>query len=137
MLDLSKATKLRNVAFRSGQDAEWISKTLRTVQLQNLQHISLELPPRPLFVVEPSIWRAVRPGWLDLDFLLAQLWTSHSLYIEVMHGSGVWSLKDYIHMAGLLPGLTKREIVGQAENSADVEWEWRGVLVSSSRPRYH
>lgn len=44
-LDLSRAARLREVVFRcAGLRAEWITKTLHTVEPQNIQRLSSELP---------------------------------------------------------------------------------------------
>jgi hypothetical protein len=51
---------------------------LRTVDLNNIQQVSLELSYR-------TFSETVHQGWLDLDSLLVQFRTSRSLRLKVMH----------------------------------------------------
>ena len=108
--DLSRAMKLRDVVFRSGEPkVEWITRALCTVESKHLQHMSLELPP--YVPIGDTIWEGVRQEWLDLDYLLVKFWTSHSLRSKVMDRPrrGGKGMKDYV--AGLFPELTKRGIL--------------------------
>jgi len=108
-IDLSQAAKLRDVVFQcGGLRAEWISKTLHTIEPKILRHLSLELP-RPA-VIEDTTWDTVQQEWLDLDSLLVQFWFSHSLRLKVIHmpWKGEKELRDC--MAKFLPELTKRGI---------------------------
>ena len=76
--DLSKATKLKELVFlldKYTPDVRWISTTLRTVKPQNLRQI--EIHSRVPFV--DPIEETVLQRWRDLDRLLVQLWTSHSI----------------------------------------------------------
>jgi hypothetical protein len=112
-LDLSKTTKLRDVVFRCGMaNIEWINKTLQTTEPKNLQHLSLALP-RALDIRD-TVWETVHQEWLDLDCLLVQFWTSHSLRPKVMCEPGKGG-KDYV--ARFLPELTSRGIVDLVECS--------------------
>ena len=87
---------------------------LRTAEPQNLRHVLLELP-RHLGTGD-AIWEPVRREWLELDCLLVQLWTSHSLRSTVMYGPGEGGrdLRDLV--ARLLPELTRGGIFDLVED---------------------
>jgi len=110
--DLSGATKLRDVVFRSTRaNVKWINEALHTIKSGNLQRISLELPRRSHFPIGDVIWEKVHREWADLDHLLVQFWASRSLRPKVMYGlrNQEEELRD--HLAGLLPELTRRGII--------------------------
>jgi len=97
------------VVFRcGGLRAEWISKTLHSVEPNTLQRLSLELPR--CAAIEDTTWETVQQEWLDLDCLLVQFWVSHSLRLQVIHtpGRGEKDLRD--RMAMFLPEMTRRGI---------------------------
>jgi len=74
-LDLSNAAKLKCVKFGwDGTDIRWITATLQTVHPEPLQRITVFLR-NTLF--NPTV-EMVRE-WHELDRLLVQLWTSHSV----------------------------------------------------------
>ena len=80
--DLSKSTKLKELVFllyEYAPDVQWISTTLRTVKPQNLRQIAIN--SRVPFV--DPIEETVLQRWRDLDRLLVQLWTSHSILPSV------------------------------------------------------
>jgi len=111
-LDLSEATKLRDVVFRCARaNVRWISKALHTARSGDLQRISLELPRHRQVAIEHATWETVHQEWADLDHLLVQFWASHSLRPKVMYESGKWGkeMRDYATM--LLPELTRRGII--------------------------
>jgi hypothetical protein len=83
-LDLSKATKLKDVEFVcKGQNAEWVSAALRTAEVENLRSISLVLSRQS--TRRTSVSALFHLGWVALDRLLVQLWTSLSLRTRVMY----------------------------------------------------
>ena len=108
-LDLSKATKLRDVGFRFGTPrVQWISITLQTARLDTLQRIN---------IISGAVFtttRGVDCGWQELDQLLARLWTSHSvipkvayervlggftpnLFPQLANRGAVWATERYQH----------------------------------------
>ena len=109
-LDLSKVKRLQDVVFHCGRpNVKWIGKVLRTAEPRILRHVLLELP-RHLGTGD-AIWEPVRQEWLELDCLLVQFWTSHSLRSTVMYGPGEGGkdLRDLV--ARLLPELTRGGIL--------------------------
>jgi hypothetical protein len=109
-LDLSKATKLRDLALRCGEDltVQWIIKTLRTVESDNLQHITLQLPGG--HVIRKTNWEPVQRKWSDLDCLLVQFAASCSLRLKIMNWSRMEREDMRDHVARLFPELTKRGV---------------------------
>ena len=116
--NLSKATKLRDVVFRSGsQGVEWITIALQTIapQHQDLRTISIHLPSHlAAFDVDSNIKKTlgeVTSGrWSDLDYLLVQFWESRSIRPRVGCLRGRKQNIDYC-IGCLLPEVTKRGIV--------------------------
>jgi hypothetical protein len=107
-LDLSKATKLKELSFRF----EWlglqrITMALQTVQSKYLQQITI--CPRGNFA--NPVEETVCLGWQDLDHLLVRFWTSHSIRPEIIYEAGekhdVWNLLAL----KFLPELTRRGLV--------------------------
>ena len=97
-MDLSKATKLQDVMLVCVSDPGWITSVLRTIprDYRNLQRIAIDASE----VVDEAGLDYVRPGdprgileattcerWLELDRLLAQLWESHPICLEVLYGA--------------------------------------------------
>lgn len=110
-LDLSKATKLQDISFRCRcLNAQWIITALRTIDCENIREISLDLAPDVLR-------RAVHQEWVDLDFLLVQFWTSHSLRLKVMYDSRRGCGNQMECVTRLLPELVRRGIADLVECS--------------------
>ena len=113
-LDLSKATKLRDVEFRCGKpDIRWITMALQTIESRSLQQITIDL-------YTPSvrqIGETVSQEWLDLDRLLVQFSTSHSIRPKITNGKceGGTNLATIVPV--LLPELTRRGVVDVAERT--------------------
>jgi hypothetical protein len=103
-LDLSKATKLKNVGFLwRGQSVKWISRTLQTAKSRKLRQISITINfPLP----DPDYEEGVRPEWQDLDGLLAELWSTRSVrpVFTLKSGTGECAQK-------LLPGLARTGVI--------------------------
>ena len=110
-LDLSKATKLRDVGFRFGTSSvQWISIMLRSARLDTLRRINIVIFPGAFFTATEEVDR----GWQELDQLLVWLWTSHSvipkvtyervpgeftlnLFPELANRGVVWATQRYLH----------------------------------------
>ena len=113
-LDLSKATKLKDVEFRCGKpDVQWITMALRTIESKTLQRITIDL-------YAPSVRQmgeTVCQEWRDLDRLLVQFSTSHSIRPKITNGKweGGVNLGSIVPM--LLPELTRRGMVDVAERT--------------------
>lgn len=110
--NLSTTLKLKRLMF------VWIHQpgvplivdTLQTVESKNLQDIALQ--PAMLYGLEGS----VRQEWQNLDRLLVQFWTSHSIRPKLMYK--VWmgrDVRDYASRA--LPGLARRGLTDLVEFS--------------------
>jgi len=109
--DLSKATKLKHVWFpQTGlwSSVQWITMTLQTVKSKNLRSITIYAD----HFVPVRVWEAARQEWNDLDQLLVQFWSTHSIRPRVMHPAGR-DLRDRVR--SLLPELTRRELVDLVE----------------------
>jgi hypothetical protein len=112
-LDLSRATKLKELSFRfEGLDVQRITMALQTVQSEHLQQITIRLCGDPVNPFEET----VRLGWQDLDRLLVQFWTSHSIRPKITYdtreGHDDWG----VSASRLLPELTKRGLVDLVVN---------------------
>ena len=99
-LDLSMALKLKDVEFWSDiQDVQWITKSLRSIQFRNLRQvkIAINLPARLL----NPVGKLLHHKLMELDRLLVNLWTSHSvdLWVECRAANG----------RSLLPEITSKE----------------------------
>ena len=109
VLDLSQATKLKELEFAwTTQNAQWIATILQTITSRNLRYITLHSCSQDPFDID-RMDQTVRQGWQNLDFLLAQMWTSRSIYPRVTYlefDGGLGSVA-----AILLPQLTGRGLV--------------------------
>jgi hypothetical protein len=105
-LDLSKATKLKSLSFQCGAGTvRWITAALKTVRSKHLQQIVIH-PYGTL--VDPVEERILRE-WQDLDRLLAQFWTTHSIRLEI-----VYEVRDGRR---LLPELARRGLFDSVANT--------------------
>ena len=79
-LDLSKATKLRDLMFRcSIPNIRWITATLETLEFKNLQQITIRLYPTTLVeLTEGANHRDLQ----DLDRMLVQLTGGNELFFH-------------------------------------------------------
>ena len=107
-LDLSTATKLKDVVFSSEGSLRWISTGIETIELKELQQVTVR--SWHIFVDYQE--------WEDFDRLLAQLWTSRSIRPAIF-----FSREG--EMMGLLPELlpesTRKGAVDVFEDGED----WR------------
>ena len=102
-LDLSKATKLKDLTFRTRRSTiKSITMTLQTIGSKNLQQIT----------IHPCVIGAkLCQGWRDLDIMLVQLWTLHSIRPRLMYGPDGTGKDARDCASSLLPELTRREIL--------------------------
>ena len=105
LVDLSKLTKLKNVAF-GYLDIQWITMTLRTAESINLQQISIYSPANFGMPMAESAYRE----WHNLDHLLLQFWTSRSIRLKIRYKQrNGGNLRDCIPR--FLPELTSKGVV--------------------------
>jgi len=125
-IDLSKATKLKDVVFNCRSlSSEWAAEALETItsRHRDLQRISIHIPD--LFsqtfdedgvTIEWGIGPDPGMQWLDLDRALARFWDSHSIRPTVVHP---WTKNQKEEMrnwvGGLLPEVMKRGIIDLVE----------------------
>ncbi|KAF9780909.1 hypothetical protein BJ322DRAFT_288496 [Thelephora terrestris] len=107
-VDLSNATKLKHLEFQwRGPDIQWITTAIQTAQFKTLLQITIFMSS-----IRPISPRRKFLGWHELDHLMVQLWTSHSILPKILYCNGPQEL-----VASLLPELTKRGFVhGQEGN---------------------
>jgi hypothetical protein len=111
-LDLSRATKLKDVGFRCGRSTiRWITTALESIQSKNLQQITATIHPIGAF--GNPIEDAVRQEWQDLDHLLVQFWTSRSIRPKFMCERGENGFRGLA--PNLLPELMRRGLVDLVE----------------------
>ena len=127
-IDLSKATKLKDVKFETEQNPQTAVAALRTITSnhRDLQQISIStkyiIPNLELRdIVTPSDWRLslqhANMMWLELDRLLTQLWESHSIRLKVAYYSPTWLDGERARscMGNLVPELMMRGAVDLVE----------------------
>jgi predicted metalloprotease len=112
LLDLSKATKLKDIEFRCiVWIIRWTTTALQTIKSENLRQITISLySPSALSIEEAGDW-----GWLDLDRLLTQFSTSYSIrpkLTQVERDDGV-NLRDLA--LSLFPELSRRGVIDVVE----------------------
>jgi hypothetical protein len=114
-LDLSKATKLKDLSFRcEGPNTQRITMALQSVKSEAFRQITIHpygTFPNPIGPVE-------RGQWQDLDSLLVQFWTSHSIRPVIKYKPREGG-RDLGRLApSLLPELMRRglvDLVAEAE----------------------
>ena len=118
-IDLSKATKLRDVVFRPRwAGVEWITTAFETIpKHRELQKISIGFPQFITSFGLDIIERA--PGyreWMDLDRRLVQFWESRPTGPKVISTAWVGPKEEVRGYAEfLLPELTRRGAIDLAE----------------------
>ena len=109
--NLSMATKLKHLAFKcAGPSIQWATKALQTVESKNLQGITLRSNP-DIFGNIDMITEPILHQWHDLNHLLVQFWTSHSIRPKVMYETGRRRRDMRKHTSRLLPELTRSGVV--------------------------
>jgi len=99
---------------------QWVTEALQTVESENLRRITLR--PDSSCFTEPE-----GQQWHDLDRLLVQFWTSHSIRPEILYKAreGREDIRDYV--TSLLPELTGRGLVDLVEYAVPLEPVWAMV----------
>ena len=118
-IDLSKATRLKDICFVSDLYPHWISSTLRTLapNHQNLQ-ICVDLPsgfdylepeePIDALKYREFIGEVTYSVWLELDHFLVQLWESNLARTEVTYRTAGFNAEDTRNcIESLFPKLLK------------------------------
>ena len=107
--DLSEAKKLKELEFQftlGTPSVEWIATTTRTAKSKDLRQIRI----RSNLASIDSIEGTARREWQDLDHLLVELWTSHSIRPNVRFKT-CWREGDPRDVApSLLPELASRVV---------------------------
>jgi hypothetical protein len=126
-VDLSKATKLKDVIFRPGlRRVEWVIKALQTITLQNrsLRQLIIHIPRNYTFACLCAnggevLGEPVRGQWPELDRFLVEFWESHSIPPKVIRTKEI----DTSDCVGcLLPEVTRRGILDLVECSPAEAW---------------
>ena len=108
LLDLSKATSLKDVEFRLREPyVSWVNATLQTARSRNLRQIIIHIPA----TFRRSIDETARLEWQDLDHLLVRLWTTCSIrpvFTYEMKGEGTG---PEAQVPELLPELMSRGVI--------------------------
>ena len=129
LIDLSKATELKDVVFICEFNPQWITVTLQTITRShtNLQRVSIAAPDvlySAYFLghnsanVLPAVTEAIYRGWSELDLSLTRLRESHSARLEIRYGVPFSMDAESARslMESFLPELTKRgsvELIGR------------------------
>ena len=123
LIDLSKATRLKDVAFRvNSHKVDWITMELQThaPEHQDLRQISIYVPYNLSFAgfganVRQIISEATYGQWLDFDRLLVRFWESCStrLMVSCTKPVGMQSMRDFVEH--LLPEVARRGIMDLVE----------------------
>ena len=117
-IDLSKATKLKDVAFKLvGLDIAWVALTLKTITSKHRDLRGVLIEGHAFFkfdawqtgttAVKDETWEE----WADLDRTLIQLWESHAVRAKVRYSSNKREESRELMGNFLLPEATKRGIV--------------------------
>lgn len=105
-LDISKCSKLKRMKFGVGCDIiRWVITTLQAPKPKSLQQITIYSYGMPHHPTRETV-----EGWLEIDSLLARLWTSHSIAPRITSGDSMRTLAPR-----LLPELTGRGVVCEDE----------------------
>jgi hypothetical protein len=107
-LDLSKVTKLKDLSFLfRGSNVQRITMALQSVKSENLRQITIH----PYQIPANEIEATKRRQWQDLDRLLVQFWTSHSIRPMIKYKAREGE-RDFRGLApSLLPELMGRGLV--------------------------
>jgi hypothetical protein len=106
-LDLSKATKLKDVEFRCpGPNIQWITMALQSIESKSLRQIIIHY-----YIFPNPDGETVHQAWRDLDRLLVQFWTSRAIRPKIKYGAGERENDLKGLASSLLPELTRRRVV--------------------------
>ena len=115
-IDLSKATKLKDVTLVSERYPRFIASTLKTVtpDHRNLRQITV-FTTDILYSMDsnPHNQKTTRAEWLGLDSVFIKLWESHSIHPKVQYDlpSLMDAEKVRQSVESLFPETTRREVV--------------------------
>ena len=133
-INLSKATRLKDVYFRVGLRSfkvGLITTALRTItpEHRDLRQISIYVHTTPPNSVGADIRQIVGGRifgqWLDLDRLLVQTWESFSVRPRVLYAMPKKGGRDMRYCFGcLLPEVTKRGMIGSVETCIPRSMWW-------------
>ncbi|KAF9643900.1 hypothetical protein BDM02DRAFT_1281204 [Thelephora ganbajun] len=122
-VDLSKATKLKEVVFRSKTPhVIWLALAFQSITSKHicLHRISIHVPEIPDLAIHGwTTSEMIHRQWTVLDRVLIQLWESHGIRPKVMYS--VTEEKKEIQrerIGGLLPETTGRGVI-EPENFAE------------------
>ena len=110
--DLSKLPKLKEATFSQYQvvqGVQWITETLQTAKSTDLQRIRID----STLDLVPPVEQSVGKEWQELDCLLIQLWTLHSIHPRIVFQNEINKAVAREVVQGLLPKL--------AESQGDIE----------------
>ena len=124
-IDLSKATKLREVAFYlDGLYIPWVIVTLKTItpKHRDLQEVTISSSILSRLVgrsidVKTAVGPISHGQWVDLDIVLVQLWEWHSVRVKIAYYSGGEGEQVPKLIEEMLPETTRRGIVRTANFS--------------------
>ena len=136
-IDLSTATKLKNVEFRCETfECGWLIMTLETIapKHRDFQQVTIHIPSFVSYVSAESLTMAeeewienASPGvrWSDLDRVLIKLWESHMTRVKVIYPEPWIShvgreMKDWA--VYLLPESTKRGITDLVQEPGESDY---------------
>ena len=116
-IDLSKATKLKEVTFRFQDLAvAWAASTLKTITSKHMDLREVSIKGRALS--DPTDWPTnaaavgddTRTQWVYLERIIIQLWESHSVRTKVKYYSTRREESNEL-MSDLLPEATRKGVV--------------------------
>jgi hypothetical protein len=112
LLDLSRASKLKDVEFRCGRpNIQWITMALQSIESKNLQQIIVHC----YSIFQNPVGEIAHRAWRDLDRVLVQFWTSRAIRPKIEYEAGEEG-EDLKGLAPvLLPELTRRQVVDLLE----------------------
>ena len=115
-IDLSKATNLKEVTFCIEEfSIAWVTATLKTIKSEHrgLQEVSIKgyaFSDSVFWSTDAaSVGDKTRDQWMELDYVLAQLWESHAVRTKIsFHSERGEETCEFV--GGLLPETTRRGI---------------------------
>jgi len=122
-IDLSKATKLKELYFRlESRGIDWANAILQTItpEHRDFQQLTIYVPYSPSLCddetdVEWAIGEQGVGRFLELDRLLVRLWESHSIRPKILYYAPMGTEEGIIKcMRRLLPGIKRRGIMDLA-----------------------
>ena len=115
-LDLSHVAKLKDVEFRFVRPSvQWIIATLQTAKTKHLRRVTVFSSIRLDKVQEVD-----RQGWQDLDHLLVQLWSSHSIVPKLKYTKAPERMGVREAAPNLFPELVNRGVEFEVRNFSEL-----------------